>query len=375
MKKVYIAHTRILTALGTLPQTWETLLSGKTGIARTTRFDTGPYPSSLAACVPGFEQQGERSMIHALLDRLLLDLPAVSSNPVVITATTKAGVDNLERLWKKEAAKPDDVLPSNLPSLVVERMGRGTAAFNVNAACASSTIALARAASLIALGAAEAVAVCALDLVTEFVFAGFASLRILSSQPARPFDKRRDGLSLGEGGAFFLLVNHETAKELGAERKVRIAGWGVANDAEHIVTPEASGRGLHKAVLQALKQAAIGEDAIGAVGAHGTGTLHNDQMELAVIKKLFGDRCLPVYSIKGALGHTMGAAGAIEAACAACALEEGLVPPTIGCIEPEDDAAPLVTTNVRPFSGDFVLTLNSGFGGASASLVLERCRT
>lgn len=313
-------------------------------------------------------------MVHALLDRLMIDLPAVPPDSLVITATTKAGIDNLEQLWRKEPAKPDDVLPANLPSLVVKRIGRGTAGFNVNAACASSTIALARAASLIALGAVEAVVVCALDLVTEFVFAGFASLKILSSQPARPFDKRRDGLSLGEGAAFFLLVNEEKAKDLDAEPQVRIAGWGVANDAEHIVTPEANGRGLHKAVLEALNRAATGEEMIGAISAHGTGTLHNDRMELAVIKKLLGGRCPPVYSIKGAVGHAMGASGGIEAACATCALSEGVVPPTVGCSEPEDDAMPLVTTNVRPFSGDSMLTLNSGFGGVSTGLVLERCR-
>lgn len=339
------------------------------------RFDTGIYPSSLAACIPGLEPRGPGSMLHQLLDRLLDRLPEVPRNAVVVTATTKAGIDNLERLWRKEPANTDDILPSNLPSIVVERIGRGIQGFNVNAACASSTIALARAASLIASGLAEAVVVCALDLVTEFVFAGFASLQILSSQPAKPFDKKRDGLSLGEGGALFLLANEETARRLTTGPAVRIAGWGIANDAEHIVTPAADGRGLQQAVSRALRRAAISEHMIGAISAHGTGTFHNDQMELAAIKAVFGDRRPPVYGVKGVTGHTMGAAGAIEAACAAWALADGVVPPTVGCVEPEDDAIPLVTRKTSPFQGDFLLTLNSGFGGVSASLVLERCRS
>jgi 3-oxoacyl-[acyl-carrier-protein] synthase II len=129
---------------------------------------------------------------------------------------------------------------------------------------------------------------------------------------------------------------------------------------------------LIQAVAQALKTAGRNAEDIAAVNAHGTGTVYNDLMELTAFRKLFGERNVPLYSVKGAIGHTLGAAGGIEVALGLNALAAQTVPPTVGLMEPMDGAASLVSRESRPFSGDYLLTTNSGFGGINAALILGK---
>jgi 3-oxoacyl-[acyl-carrier-protein] synthase II len=296
----------------------------------------------------------------------------VPADSLLLTATTKAGIDALERLRRGEPADPAQLLPEPLQQAIRSRYGLADGGLNLNAACASSTLALARAAALIASGAAGAVLVCCLDLVSEFVFSGFAALQALSPEPSRPFDRRRHGLTLGEGGAALLLMAEGRARREGRRPLATVAGWGVANDAHHVTAPSRDGCGLIQAVRQALERAALPPAAVAAVSAHGTGTVYNDAMELTAFAAIFGERRLPIHSVKGAIGHTLGAAGGIEAALGARMLAAQLVPPTVGCGEPEAAAAGQVSERAVPFAGEWLLTTNSGFGGINAALLLGR---
>jgi 3-oxoacyl-[acyl-carrier-protein] synthase II len=251
--------------------------------------------------------------------------------------------------------------------LKLEREG-----MNISASCASSTIAIAQGAELIVSGWTDAVLVCCMDLVTEFVFSGFSALQALSPEPCRPFDKNRSGLSIGEGAAALLLMSNTRARQEDRPHLATILGWGSANDAHHITAPAADGCGLQQAVNQAMTKAKCKPSDIAAISAHGTGTIYNDQMELNVFNQIFADQPSPVYSIKGAIGHTMGAAGGIEAAVGIHTLRENIVPPTTGLRNPEKEAEGRVRAEPMPFYGDRLLTTNSGFGGINAAIILSK---
>jgi 3-oxoacyl-[acyl-carrier-protein] synthase II len=252
------------------------------------------------------------------------------------------------------------------------RFGLGAPAININAACASSTVAVARASSLIAAGKSEAVLVVCLDLVSEFVFSGFSALQALTPTVCRPFDRNRDGLTLGEGGAALLLMSRERARREGRPELGIVAGWGAANDATHITAPARDGCGLIQSVRQALRRAGIAKESIAAISAHGTATVYNDQMELTAFRTLFGERAIPMHSVKGSIGHTLGAAGGIEVALGLRCLHAGRLPPTVGMLEPEEAGEGFLSRSAQPIQGSYLLSTNSGFGGVNAALILRR---
>jgi 3-oxoacyl-[acyl-carrier-protein] synthase II len=146
----------------------------------------------------------------------------------------------------------------------------------------------------------------------------------------------------------------------------------VANDATHITAPARDGCGLIQAISRALQVSGISADLIHAICAHGTGTIYNDLMEFTAFKQIFNNRKVPVFSIKGAIGHTLGAAGGIEAAVGMKSLSCQVAPPTIGLRTPMDEAMGWVSSGSVSFSGDYLLTTNSGFGGINAALVLGK---
>lgn len=373
MSEVWLVDAAVTTAFGDgLDPLWEGLLANRSAIAPVSRFDAGRFPVRLAATLDLGEPGPAGSRLPHLLERLLKGFGPVPADTLLLTATTKAGIDALERLRRGEPADPAQLLPETLQEAIRARYGLRDGGLNVNAACASSTLALARAAALIASGAAGAVLVCCLDLVSEFVFSGFAALQALSPEPSRPFDRRRNGLTLGEGGAALLLMSEERARREGRRPLATVAGWGVANDAHHVTAPARDGCGLIQAVRQALGRADLPSEAVAAVSAHGTGTVYNDAMELTAFAAIFGERRLPIHSVKGAIGHTLGAAGGIEAVLGARMLAAQLVPPTVGCGEPEAAAAGQVSERAVPLAGEWLLTTNSGFGGINAALLLGR---
>jgi len=376
MKQVVITAAQTVTALGdSLEQTWQGLQEGRSAIAPVSRFDCSRYHAKIAAVVPELHAAPGESLCSPLLEKLLANFATVPADTRLLLATTKGPIDLLEVQQRAGQAPDHTVLPEALLGNLQQRFGLKQPGLNLNAACASSTIALARAGAMIAHGRTECVLVICLDLVSEFVLAGFSALKGLSTRASRPFDRERDGLSLGEGAAALLLMSAERAQREAHAPLGRLLGWGVANDANHITAPARDGSGLIAAVRCALQTAQLGSDAIAAISAHGTGTVYNDAMELTAFAALFKQRPLPVNSIKGAIGHTLGAAGGIEAALALRSLQAQQLLPTVGLQQPEDQTEQRLSASPQPFCGEVLLSTNSGFGGINAALLLATGET
>jgi 3-oxoacyl-[acyl-carrier-protein] synthase II len=373
--RVVVTDAAAVTALATSPEAlWQGLLAGQTAIRPITRFpvDQDHYNAKIAAHIDNLKASDSRSMLQDLLDRLFLGMGPVPSDAALITATIKSGADNLESFCRGKQVNFQDVLLSSIAVNAGTKFDLSCNGICVSAACASSTIAVAHGAALIESGRTEAVLVCCADLITEYAFSGFSALKSLSPFPCRPFDLDRKGLSLGEGAAALLLMDAAQARRENCNQLGTILGWGIANDATHITAPAKSGRGLVQAVDQALRSAKRKPEEITAISAHGTGTVYNDLMELKAFRQVFGERKVPIYSIKGAIGHTLGAAGGIEIIIGLKTLSTRMAPPTVGFSNPEKGAEDQVSPEPQSVSGDYLLTTNSGFGGVNAALVLGR---
>jgi len=375
---VWITDAAAVTALGdSIEETWAGLLHSRTAIRPVERFQVDRYTSGVAACIPGLASTGHVSMLSGLMTRLARGLGPVPADASLLTATTKAGVDMLERLKRGMPYHAGYLLPASFPRIASETFGLKTEGINISAACASSTIAVSQACALIRSGTVDAALVCGADLVTEFVFSGFSALGALSPTACRPFDRERSGLSLGEGAAALILMHPARAEAEGKAPLGMVTGWGAANDAYHVTAPDPDGCGLRDAIHQALERAHLERGEVSAVCAHGTGTIANDAMELRAIQDCFGRhadglRRPPVYSIKGSIGHTLAASGAIEIAIGLKALQQQVAPPTVGFSRPADGARGRVSAEPAVLTGDYLLTTNSGFGGINAAIVLKR---
>ncbi|MBN1905684.1 MAG: beta-ketoacyl-[acyl-carrier-protein] synthase family protein [Deltaproteobacteria bacterium] len=330
------------------------------------------YYAGVASCIEGLEQGGNRSLVYELIDRVLENTGIVPSDTFLITASTKAGIDRIVDSVKKPPSDYSDSFPQHIADYICDRFSLSGETLHISAACASSTVAIARGAALIKSGRYDSVLICCYDLVTEFVFSGFCSLQAMSPAACKPFDKNRKGMSIGEGAATLLLMNEKKARELGKKTMGIISGWAVTNDATHITRPDKDGCGLALAIEKSALMAGINTDSISAICAHGTGTLYNDSMELAAYKNVFGSRNIPVFSVKGAIGHTLGAAGGIEAAVSLKCLMHGVIPPTTGFTDPDPDAAGLVSSGPVKTDIRCILSTNSGFAGVNASVIMER---
>jgi 3-oxoacyl-[acyl-carrier-protein] synthase II len=371
---VHVVDIGTVTALGAgVDALWEGLQAGRTGLAPVRRFATDGYLSKLAGCIPALDAERPASRLDALIQMLFDRTAALPADTMLITASTKAGIDQLEASVRSRPTPLDRVLGGQVADFVAGRLRLKGARQNISAACASSTIALALGAARIGQGQCESVLVCGLDLISEFVFSGFSALHALSASACRPFDVDRDGLLLGEGAAYLLLMSERCCRQTKRASLGRIAGWGIASDAHHITAPSRTGEGLILAIRQALEHAHVAPAEVAAVNAHGTGSVYNDAMELVALGTLF-DPLPPFHSIKGAAGHTMGACGAIEAIVGLLSLEHQCLPPTVGLRRPEPAGLARVSSEVQMISGDYLLTTNSGFGGINACVVLERAR-
>lgn len=369
-RPVYLHAAAAVTALGDdLESTWQALCNGRSAVTDCTRFSTKALHFHAAAATDWLTEVSRRgeSALAALTRLTARQLSDVAPETAIIWAGVKGHVEWLQN--PEQARRCDFPFhPRDYRTIVANELGLCGRGFEVNAACASSTAALALAAQMVASGEEESVLVCAADMVSAFIFKGFAALRALTPSVCRPFDACRDGLALGDGAAAVLL---SSCKE-GAQ--ARLAGWGLSNDANHITGPARDGRGLIAAIQTALTEAACEPGQVEAFCAHGTGTVYNDAMELTALEAVCGKRPFPVFSAKGALGHTLGAAGALEAALCLRALRDRAVPPTIGLKTPEERALGRVDVAGQSFAGGNILTTNSGFGGVNAALLIEEVR-
>ncbi len=368
-----VVSYQAITAYGEGTSTcWEGLLQNRTAIRDIRRFDASHFHSKRAAIINDINVRGDESLVMQMLAKL--SSCVANEMPVdtdMILASLNGEVDFVESevLFGKTVAKESrlDFLLDKAMKLFGIR-GKGII---VSAACTSSSVAIARAASMVRSGQSECVLVVACECVSEFIIAGFSSLMALDKDGAKPFDKDREGITIGEAAAYVLVMSRKRAEREKRKLYGNILGWGISCDANHMTRPSVDGEGLVLAIERALNSANVSKEQIANIAAHGTGTVHNDSMEMKAFKRVFGERQLPTYSIKGGIGHTMGAAGIMDTIVALKTLEEKVIPPTVGLINVEDSAVGWVKKEKINFEGNIALSTNSGFGGTNSVLVLD----
>jgi 3-oxoacyl-[acyl-carrier-protein] synthase II len=372
MKAVIVAAD-ILTPYGKgIDACWEGLLANRTAITPVTRFKTEAFQSDHAGTVTGLVYHGHASLVMQMLIELLDETGGICpGDATLLLATIKGEIDLLEQSIIAGIGDPAESSLDRLLEKVIDLTRVKGGGLAVSAACTSSAAAAARAAALIRNGHADCVLVVACDSVTEFIYAGFSTLMALDKRPARPFDKHRAGLSVGEAAAFAIFMSEERARREQRPILAELAGWGMSDDANHMTGPARESEGLILAIEKALLSAGVTARQVGFIAAHGTGTVYNDAMEMKAFATVFRDRKLPVYSIKGGIGHTMGAAGLVEMIIAQRALSEKCVPPTVNLDEADAEACGWVSDRRQGIGpGTLALVTNAGFGGVNTALVL-----
>jgi 3-oxoacyl-[acyl-carrier-protein] synthase II len=259
------------------------------------------------------------------------------------------------------------------------RLGLRAAPIVHVSACAAGTLAVGHAAALIQRGEVDVVLAGGLDsMINPLGVGGMSRLGAPSprnqADACRPFDRRRDGLAMGEGAAMFVLESEARARARGARPLARVLGWGSSQDGHRVTAPRPDGQAAAAAINRALARAGLPRQAVGYVNAHGTGTPLNDPAEARAIRLALGDGDVPVSSIKGAVGHLMAAAGAIEIAACLLALTRDLLPGTAHHHEPDPECPlAIIGPQPRPAAVEVALSNSFGFGGQNASILLGRC--
>lgn len=380
----------LITALGSgTDVVWREMLGYTCGIRPMRRFPLGRYQTDFAAEVPVEFSAGLRpggtgdgvslayslalrvarhAMAHAFGKRLTTDRSRVG----LVLSTTKADMAEFERLFT-DRGQPGMGLfnPYLLACQLAKDLSIEGPVLAVSGACASGLLAIIQAARILLRGSISFAVVVGVDILSDFVLSGFSSLSALDSRPCRPFDEDRRGLSLGEGAGALVVARAETARHIG-RGLADIGGWGVANDARHITAPSETANGLTAALRKALEMARVDAKDVQYLNAHGTGTVQNDAMEARAIARVFGNDSPPVSSMKGYFGHTLGAAGVIEAALTAVAMRQRTVPGTLGFEKPGLPQLLRLSAKHLPCETlNCAATVKSGFGGISAVVVLN----
>lgn len=366
----------------------EALRTGTSGLARCTLpgvtvpchtgavagLDALTFPEALTA----WDNRATRLCLSALQadgfdDRVREAVARYGAGRVaLVIGTSTSGVDRLEEVYRARDGvgdtplAPDYVLRHHndhhaVSGFLYALFGLGGPGHTVSTACSSGAKAIVDAAHLIQLGLADAVLTGGIDALCLTSVHGFDALELVSRAPCRPFDAKRDGLSIGEGAGFLLL-------ERGGEGP-RLAGYGESSDANNMSTPPEDGAGAQAAMREALDRAGLAPAAIAFVKLHGTATPSNDSAEGAAVAHVFGP-ATPAVSLKGLIGHTLGAAGALEAVMALDALDAGLCPGTTGLEEPDTTIPIAVSPEPVPITARHVLCNAFGFGGSNCALVL-----
>jgi 3-oxoacyl-[acyl-carrier-protein] synthase II len=372
-----------VTPVGTdLDAFWSGLLTGSDGISAIERFPVSDLRVARGGEIkklplPAGGEDGCRAsrLLEAAARDLLTRAPlrARPARRAVVVGTALGGVDELDRALSgdRSARRAAGGLYDSPTHALARRLDARGPVLTVSTACASGATALGVAADLLRDGRADLVVAGGYDILCRFVMRGFDALRSLTRDRVRPFDRRRSGLLLGEAAGLVLLMREADAP---AARLGRLLGHASTSDGTHIAAPDPTGRGLEAAIRGAMAQAGVTAAEIEFVSAHGTATPLNDRIEAAVLTRILGARIrtVPVNAIKGAMGHTMGAAATLEAIMCLLASRHGVIPPTLGLEEP-DPACDLdhVRRTPRVVGPRVSLSTSAGFGGCNAALILE----
>lgn len=270
--------------------------------------------------------------------------------------------------------KPYDTFSASNPGIALaELLGVPVLPFTVVNACASSTDAVGLGKQLLEEGTADLVLAGGTDEVCEVNHTGFASLLIYSKHPCSPFDLERQGLNLGTGAAMLVMEREADARSRGLSPSLWVAGYGTAQDGHHMTAPHPEAEGLRRAVQAALEEGGIGPGALAFVNAHGTATKDNDQAEGRLFARLL-DPGTPVVSTKGYTGHTLGAAGAVEAVLSLACLREGRLMGSGGFATYDETVGITPSARALEIRGEYALSTSLGFGGSNAAVLLQGAR-
>jgi 3-oxoacyl-[acyl-carrier-protein] synthase II len=370
--RVVITGIGYRSALGNAIETWEGILANKSAIRSRQPFEDLPaVPLALIGDTPILPND----LLHQVLAEVVADgrltLPAVDCG--VAIASSRAH----QVWWERFAASPGadlsnwlETLPHHLAIASSRYIGSRSAVIAPMAACATGLWTLAQGVELIRTGACEmAIAGSIEAAITPLSIAGFQQMGALARQGCYPFDRSRDGLVLGEGGAIFLLETLTSARQRGAKIYGEILGYGMTNDASGICAPDDRSLGAIHAVKKCLDDSGLSPADIDYIHAHGTGTQLNDRQESDTIEFIF-PASVPVSSTKGATGHTLGASGALGAAICLQAIEYQTLPPSVGTIDP--DFSIDIIQSPRQQRVDRTLCFSFGFGGQNAAMAIGR---
>jgi len=408
MKKdrVVITGLGVLSPIGIgIDAFWNAALNGTNGIAPITAFDTSIFRTKVGGEVKKFEPQEYmsaaqvssmgRSSQFAIAAATMavkhsgLDFSKEDPKRVGVSLGTTMGEPQIleqciEMLYEADGAS--DSIPENLPrqypcgvipANVASHFNACGPAIMIPTACAAGNYAIGYAFDLLGLGLADVVIAGGSDPISKIAFTGFNRLLATAKEVCKPFDKNRDGMAVGEGAGMLVLESLSHARKRGASAAIiaEVLGYGIACDAHNMTIPDPSGSGGILALRKGLKSANIAPDAVDYISAHGTGTKENDKTETFIIKAVFGDRAnkIPVSSLKSMIGHTMGAASAIEAVACCLMIRNNTILPTINYSEPDPDCdLDYVPNTARSAKVNRIVSNAYAFGGNTSALVLGK---
>ena len=418
MRRVVVTGLGMVTPLGSgVEHTWKRLLGGANGAVRVDEFEVGDLACQIACRIPrgdgsdgtfnpdtAMEPKEQRKVddfiIYAMAaaDEAIADSgwsPQSEDDRCATGVLIGSGIGGLTGIVEtgitlKEKG-PRRVSPFFIPGRLIN-LASGYVSIkhhlkgpnhSVVTACSTGSHAIGDAARLIALGDAEVMVAGGTESpVSRISMAGFAACRALSTgfndrptQASRPYDRDRDGFVMGEGAGIVVLEEYEHAKARGARIYAEVVGYGMSGDAFHITAPASDGDGAFRCMQAALKRARVDPADIDYVNAHGTSTPLGDELELGAVERVMGASAagLTMSSTKSAIGHLLGAAGAVEAIFATLAIRDNVVPPTLNLENPSvETKIDLVPFQAKEKKVDVVLSNSFGFGGTNASLVLRR---
>ncbi len=425
MRRVVITGLGMVTPLGWgVETTWKNILAGKSGAGRITAFDPTDYACKIACEVPRVDGRGgggpdipgsfDPNQVMSPKDQRRVDdfiLYAMAAADEAVKDSGWTPEDEHERqrtgviigsgigglgtiadtAVELHQKGPRRVSPFFIPSALINlasgqvsiRYGFKGPNHSVVTACATGAHAVGDASRLIMFGDADVmIAGGAEAAVCKIGIAGFIACRAMSTnfndtpeKGSRPYDKDRDGFVMGEGAGALVLEEYEHAKARGAKIYAEVIGYGLAGDAYHITAPAEDGDGGFRAMQMAIGHAGIAPSQIDYINAHGTSTPLGDEIELGAVERMLGNAVgkATMSSTKSAIGHLLGAAGAVEAAFAVLAIRDQIAPPTINLDNPSvHTAIDLVPNQAKPMTIEYVLSNSFGFGGTNASLILKK---
>ncbi|MCC7228755.1 MAG: beta-ketoacyl-ACP synthase II [Fimbriimonadaceae bacterium] len=407
--RVAITGVGAVTPLGTgVDKFWSRILAGESAVERITLLDPSEYSTQIAAEVKDFVAEDWLDKKEARrIDRFIAFAAAaaqmaIQDSGIQLTDELReefgvligSGIGGLTFLGEQHRRQieggPSKVSPFLVPYMIPDMASGYVSILHrlkgpntcVVTACATGANAIGDAYHIIKRGDAICMLAGGSEApINELGLGGFCSARAMTTRndephrASRPFDKDRDGFVIGEGSAVFVMEDYDFAKKRGAKIYGEVVGYGMAGDAYHITQPDPEADGAYRASRMALRTAGIRPEEIGYINAHGTSTYYNDKGETQAIKRAFGDQAykIPVSSTKSMIGHTLGAAGAIEALICILAMRDGKLPPTINYETPDPECDLDYIPNVaRDAQVSLSMSNSYGFGGHNVSLILKR---